>query len=40
MVATPVLAGALLPPIIGVLVDHLKPRMACLIERPSRNSGR
>ncbi|MBI2311006.1 MAG: NarK/NasA family nitrate transporter [Betaproteobacteria bacterium] len=31
MVATPVLAGALLRPIMGVLVDHLKPRMAGLI---------
>ena len=31
MVATPLLAGALLRPIMGVLVDHLKPRMAGLI---------
>ncbi len=28
MVATPVLAGALLRIIMGVLVDHLKPKMA------------
>jgi len=28
MVATPVLAGALLRIVMGVLVDHLRPRMA------------
>jgi hypothetical protein len=28
MVATPVLAGALLRIVMGVLVDHLKPKMA------------
>jgi NNP family nitrate/nitrite transporter-like MFS transporter len=28
MVATPVLAGALLRLVMGVLVDHLKPKMA------------
>ena len=28
MVATPVLAGALLRMVMGVLVDHLKPKMA------------
>jgi NNP family nitrate/nitrite transporter-like MFS transporter len=31
MVATPVLAGALLRIVMGVLVDHLKPKMAGLI---------
>lgn len=31
MVATPVLAGALLRPVLGVLVDHLKPKRAGLI---------
>ena len=31
MVATPVLAGALLRIVAGILVDHLKPRMAGLI---------
>ncbi len=31
MVATPVLAGALLRLVMGVLVDHLKPKMAGLI---------
>lgn len=31
MVATPVLAGALLRVIMGILVDHLKPKMAGLI---------
>jgi len=31
MVATPVLAGALLRVVMGVLVDHLKPRRAGLI---------
>jgi NNP family nitrate/nitrite transporter-like MFS transporter len=28
MVATPVLAGALLRIVMGILVDHLKPKMA------------
>ena len=31
MVATPVLAGALLRIVMGVLVDHLKPKMAGII---------
>jgi NNP family nitrate/nitrite transporter-like MFS transporter len=31
MVATPVLAGALLRIVMGILVDHLKPKMAGLI---------
>ena len=31
MVATPVLAGALLRIVAGILVDHLKPKMAGLI---------
>src|SRR5215470_14416465 len=31
MVATPVLAGALLRVVMGVLVDHLKPKRAGLI---------
>jgi NNP family nitrate/nitrite transporter-like MFS transporter len=31
MVATPVLAGALLRIVMGVLVDHLKPKMAGLV---------
>lgn len=31
MVATPVLAGAILRPVMGVLVDHLKPKLAGLI---------
>lgn len=31
MVATPVLAGALLRPLMGLLVDHLKPKKAGLI---------
>ena len=31
MVATPVLAGALLRLVMGILVDHLKPKMAGLI---------
>ena len=31
MVATPVLAGAILRPVLGVLVDHFKPRLAGLI---------
>jgi NNP family nitrate/nitrite transporter-like MFS transporter len=31
MVATPVLAGALLRMVMGILVDHLKPKMAGLI---------
>ena len=31
MVATPVLAGALLRIVMGVLVDHIKPKMAGLI---------
>ena len=31
MVATPVLAGAILRPVMGVLVDHFKPRLAGLI---------
>ncbi len=31
MVATPILAGALLRPVMGVLVDHLSPRKAGLI---------
>ncbi|MGA7179204.1 MAG: nitrate/nitrite transporter [Thiobacillaceae bacterium] len=31
MVATPVLAGAILRPVMGVLVDHLKPKLAGII---------
>src|SRR5450756_219613 len=31
MVATPVLAGALLRIVAGILVDHLRPKMAGLI---------
>jgi NNP family nitrate/nitrite transporter-like MFS transporter len=31
MVATPVLAGAILRPVMGVLVDHFKPRLAGLL---------
>ena len=31
MVATPILSGALLRPVMGVLVDHLKPKMAGVI---------
>src|SRR3990167_8832245 len=31
MVATPVLSGALLRIVMGVLVDHIKPKMAGLI---------
>lgn len=31
MVATPVLAGALLRIVMGILVDHVRPKMAGLI---------